>query len=124
MLWLVCHEFEPSSTEDLPCREFHTVASEQKKQKFRPANIPYSISSSANRRIFLKKKERRSASFQGKKCVVLDNVRLANVWDHVPKMVSSYKQCGKCSRMGQEKRTRYMCAECVVPLGIATCSSF
>ncbi|GFV06751.1 uncharacterized protein TNCV_1611641 [Trichonephila clavipes] len=38
---------------------FHTVASEQKKQKFRPANIPYRFSPSANRRIFLKKKEER-----------------------------------------------------------------
>ncbi|GFT68923.1 hypothetical protein TNCV_1804531 [Trichonephila clavipes] len=36
---------------------FHAVACEQKKQQLSPANIPYSINSSANRRIFLKKKE-------------------------------------------------------------------
>ncbi|GFT83472.1 hypothetical protein TNCV_232341 [Trichonephila clavipes] len=31
--------------------QFSTVAGEQKKQKFRPDNLPYTISSSANKRI-------------------------------------------------------------------------
>ncbi|GFV65857.1 hypothetical protein TNCV_1828271 [Trichonephila clavipes] len=39
----------------------------KEKKKFRPANIPYNISSSSNRRIFLTKKERTcTASFQEK----------------------------------------------------------
>ncbi|GFS86798.1 hypothetical protein TNCV_2407751 [Trichonephila clavipes] len=34
-------------------KSFHTVVNEQRKQNFTPANIPYSIISSANRKIFL-----------------------------------------------------------------------
>ncbi|GFV21999.1 uncharacterized protein TNCV_4526851 [Trichonephila clavipes] len=63
----------------LPCvyLKFHTVASELKKQKFRPANIPYSISWSANGRIFLKKKEKTSCLLSSKEvcsfgCCVLE----------------------------------------------------
>ncbi|GFV81777.1 uncharacterized protein TNCV_1056661 [Trichonephila clavipes] len=53
-------------------------SSEQKKQKFRPANNPYSISSSANRRYSSRKRKRRPASFQGKKSIGPDDVRLAS----------------------------------------------
>ncbi|GFW27057.1 hypothetical protein TNCV_92831 [Trichonephila clavipes] len=65
--------------------KFHTVASEQKKQKFRLANIPHSISSSANRQIFFSRKNKgHPASFQEKKCVVSYDVRLASVGNHMP----------------------------------------
>ncbi|GFS52921.1 hypothetical protein TNCV_330751 [Trichonephila clavipes] len=51
----------------------------QKKQKLRPANNKYSISSSANRQIFYKKKRKgHPASFQAKKCIVPDDERLGN----------------------------------------------
>ncbi|GFV94962.1 hypothetical protein TNCV_1029601 [Trichonephila clavipes] len=93
------------------------MASEQKKQKFRPANIPCSISSSTNRRIFLKKKERTSC-FQVKKCVVPDGVCLASVRIYMPKMVSNYRRCRKCSRKRQEKSTHCMCAEWCVPCAL------
>ncbi|GFV36099.1 hypothetical protein TNCV_346151 [Trichonephila clavipes] len=84
----------------------------------------YNISSTDNRRIFFKKKERISrASSQVKKCVVPDDARLASVGNHIPKMLSNDIRCRKCSKKGQEKRTRYLCPECDVPLCIATCFS-
>ncbi|GFS53818.1 hypothetical protein TNCV_731801 [Trichonephila clavipes] len=76
------------------------------------------FSSSANRRIFLKKKKRsRSASFQVKKSVVPDDVRIASVG----KTFSSYRVCRKCCRKEQEKRIRCLCAECDIPLCFSTC---
>ncbi|GFW63737.1 piggyBac transposable element-derived protein 4 [Trichonephila clavipes] len=63
-----------------------------------------------------RKAKGRPASFRAKKCVVLDDVRLASVGNHTPKMASNYRQCRKCSRKDQEKRTLYMCAECNVHL--------
>ncbi|GFX74626.1 piggyBac transposable element-derived protein 4 [Trichonephila clavipes] len=80
-----------------------------KKRNRRPANIPYSISSLAHRRIFLKKRKRRPASCQAKCVVVPDDVRLASVGNHMPNMVSDCRRCRKCSRKGQEKRTRCVC---------------
>ncbi|GFU47424.1 uncharacterized protein TNCV_3109091 [Trichonephila clavipes] len=53
----------------------------------------------------------------------LGNYGLASVGNHMPKMVSNYRRCRKYSRKGQEKRSRYMCAEWDVPLCIATCFS-
>ncbi|GFY07868.1 hypothetical protein TNCV_4288041 [Trichonephila clavipes] len=58
------------------------------------------------------------ASFHAKEYVIKDYVRLASVENRIPKMISSYRRCRKCSRKGQEKRTRFMCAECDVPLCI------
>ncbi|GFT07779.1 piggyBac transposable element-derived protein 4 [Trichonephila clavipes] len=63
------------------------------------------------------------ASFQANKYVVLDDVLLARAGNHTPKRVSNYRRCRKWSRKGQEKKTRYMCAECDVPLCITTCFS-
>ncbi|GFS47083.1 hypothetical protein TNCV_2052791 [Trichonephila clavipes] len=51
---------------------------------------------------FSRKSKERPASFQANNCVVLDDVRLASVGNLLP---------------------NYMCAECYVPLCIATCSS-
>ncbi|GFV20530.1 hypothetical protein TNCV_4142911 [Trichonephila clavipes] len=59
-----------------------------------------------------RKRKGRPDSFQAKKFVVLDDVCLARVGNHMPMMVSNYRQC---SRKHQEKRTRYMRAECDVP---------
>ncbi|GFT79080.1 hypothetical protein TNCV_3094431 [Trichonephila clavipes] len=63
------------------------------------------------------------ASFQAKKCVVLDDVRIASVGTHLPKKVSNYRRCRIGSRKGQEEDP-FICAEWVVPLNIATCFSF
>ncbi|GFV97102.1 transposable element Tcb1 transposase [Trichonephila clavipes] len=71
-----------------------------------------------------RKRKGRPSSFQANTCVVPDDVRLASVGNHMPKTVSNYRRCRKCSRKGQEKRTRYMCAECDVSLCIATCFLF
>ncbi|GFT70114.1 transposable element Tc1 transposase [Trichonephila clavipes] len=100
-----------------PCKNLaiiNTVSSEQKKQMFRPANIPYNINSSA---------KGRPTSFQVKKCVITDDERSASVESPMPKMVSNYRQCKKCIKKGQEKKSRNMCAEFDVPLDIATCFS-
>ncbi|GFV54948.1 piggyBac transposable element-derived protein 4 [Trichonephila clavipes] len=70
-----------------------------------------------------RKRKGRPASFQVKKCVVPDDVRLTSVENPIPKMVSNYGRCRKCNRKGQEKSTRYMCAECDVPLGMSICFS-
>ncbi|GFX52293.1 piggyBac transposable element-derived protein 4 [Trichonephila clavipes] len=51
------------------------------KRSLNQANIPYSISSSVNRGIFLKKGG--PACFQAKQCVVLDDVCLASVENHM-----------------------------------------
>ncbi|GFV60319.1 hypothetical protein TNCV_3469551 [Trichonephila clavipes] len=51
----------------------------------------------------------RPANFQAKKYVVLDDVRLASVENHMAKRVSNCKRCRKCRRKGPQKRTRYMC---------------
>ncbi|XP_035227169.1 piggyBac transposable element-derived protein 4-like [Stegodyphus dumicola] len=69
------------------------------------------------------KKRGRPASFQAKRCAVPDDIRIANVGNHMPEMASNYRRCRKCSTKTQEKRTRYMCAVCDVPLCIATCFS-
>ncbi|GFX80000.1 hypothetical protein TNCV_2890551 [Trichonephila clavipes] len=55
--------------------------------------------------------------------VVPEELRLASVENHMPEMVSKHRRCRKCSRKGQKKRTRYMCAECDVLLCIAICLS-
>ncbi|GFX66049.1 piggyBac transposable element-derived protein 4 [Trichonephila clavipes] len=47
-----------------------------------------------------RKRKGRPASFQAKKCVVPDDVRLASGGNHMTKMVSNYRRCGKCSRKG------------------------
>ncbi|GFT21339.1 piggyBac transposable element-derived protein 4 [Trichonephila clavipes] len=69
----------------------------------------------------LRKRKGRPATFQAKKCVVSDDVRLASEGYHTPKMVSNCKRCTKCSRKRQGKMSHYMCAECDVNLFIATC---
>ncbi|GFW95572.1 hypothetical protein TNCV_1722701 [Trichonephila clavipes] len=51
-----------------------------------------------------------------KKCIAPDDVRLASVENHMPKIASNYRRCRKCHRKGQEKKTCYMCAKCDVPL--------
>ena len=72
------------------------MASEQKKQKFRPANNPYSINSSANERDIPQEKGKDLLlEFQVKKCVVSDDMHLASGGNHQPKMVSNYRRCRK-----------------------------
>ncbi|GFW48682.1 piggyBac transposable element-derived protein 4 [Trichonephila clavipes] len=64
----------------------------------RPSNIPYSISPSAHRRIFLKKRKGRPPCSQVKKYVVPDDVRLASVRNHMSNRVSNHILCRKCVR--------------------------
>ncbi|GFW46264.1 piggyBac transposable element-derived protein 4 [Trichonephila clavipes] len=55
-----------------------------------------------------RKRKEHPANFKAKKCVVLHNVRLASVRNHILNIFSSYRRCRKCSRNGLEKRTRSM----------------
>ncbi|GFY19518.1 piggyBac transposable element-derived protein 4 [Trichonephila clavipes] len=52
-----------------------------------------------------RKRKRRPASFQAKKCVVPDDVRSASVENHMTEMDSNYRQGSKCIRK-RRKRTR------------------
>ncbi|GFV48095.1 uncharacterized protein TNCV_3027791 [Trichonephila clavipes] len=85
--------------------DFHSVASEQKKQKFGPANIRIALARQLIDRYSSRKRKGHPASFQVKKRAVPDDVRLASVRNHMPKMLSNYRRCRKCNRKGQEKRT-------------------
>ncbi|GFY05569.1 piggyBac transposable element-derived protein 4 [Trichonephila clavipes] len=60
-----------------------------------------------------RKRKGRPANFQAKKCVVPDDMRLASLGKHMPNIVFIYRRYRKCSRKGQEKRTRYMRASLV-----------
>ncbi|GFX20509.1 piggyBac transposable element-derived protein 4 [Trichonephila clavipes] len=55
----------------------------------------------------------RPSSFQAKKCVVPDDVRLASVGNHLPKMVSNYRRCRKINCINSPGITTVM----VVTLG-------
>ncbi|GFS65529.1 piggyBac transposable element-derived protein 4 [Trichonephila clavipes] len=70
-----------------------------------------------------RKRKGRPASFQVNKCAVPDDVRLASVGNHMPKMISNYRRCRKFSTKGKEKKTSCICAECDVALCIGTCFS-
>ncbi|GFS65217.1 ATP-dependent DNA helicase [Trichonephila clavipes] len=58
---------------------------------------------SANRRIFPQKRKGLPASFQAKTCVVPDDVHLASVGNHMPKMVSNYKDVGNVAKRDKKK---------------------
>lgn len=56
-----------------------------------------------------------------KKQKVPDSIRMANVGVHMPKR-DTYRRCKMCSGPGKaQKRTRYTCSFCKVPLCINPC---
>ncbi|PRD35301.1 UNVERIFIED_CONTAM: hypothetical protein NCL1_11913 [Trichonephila clavipes] len=69
------------------------VASEQKKTKFRPVKFRIALPSQLIDGYSSRKRKGRPAGFQAKKCVVPDDVRLANVGNHIPKMLSNCRRC-------------------------------
>lgn len=60
-------------------------------------------------------------SFLAKKRTVPDEVRLTQVGNHHPVSGNTYRRCRKCSTKALEKRTKYMCTSCDVPLCIEPC---
>ncbi|GFV92991.1 piggyBac transposable element-derived protein 4 [Trichonephila clavipes] len=72
-----------------------------------------------------RKRKGRPACFQAKMCAVPDDVPLARVGNHMPKMVSNYRRDvgNVAQKETKRERTRCICAECDVPLCIGTCFS-
>ncbi|XP_035207145.1 piggyBac transposable element-derived protein 4-like [Stegodyphus dumicola] len=68
-----------------------------------------------------RKRKGRPASFLSSKKTVPDDVRLTKVGDHIPTVQKTYRRCRLCSTKGHEKRTRYVCTACNVPLCINPC---
>ncbi|GFV70966.1 hypothetical protein TNCV_2355101 [Trichonephila clavipes] len=62
------------------------------------------------------------ASFQAKECVVLDDVRLNSVGNHMPKMVSNERRCENEAE-GTRKENLLHVQNVIFPLCIATCLS-
>lgn len=52
---------------------------------------------------------------------VPDEVRMANVGDHLPKKIDNYRRCRRCSTRKEEKRTRVVCSNCNVALCLDPC---
>lgn len=51
-----------------------------------------------------------------------DSVRMANVGAHMPEQHDNYRRCKLCSGAGnKQKRTRFVCSFCKVPLCITPC---
>lgn len=68
-----------------------------------------------------RKKRNKPVSFLGNKRSVPDDVRLNNVGTHMPNQTRTYKRCRLCSTKAAEKRTRFICSSCEVPLCIQPC---
>jgi len=63
----------------------------------------------------------RPASFLGKRHSVPDNVRMVGVGQHMPIVGKTFRRCRQCSTKEKEKRSRYTCSFCTVPLCIDSC---
>nr|CAH7761067.1 unnamed protein product [Callosobruchus chinensis] len=68
-----------------------------------------------------KKRRNRPVFFLSNKRAVPDEVRLSEVGKHLPIQDATYKRCRLCSTKAQEKRTRFVCSSCKVPLCIQHC---
>lgn len=67
-----------------------------------------------------RKRRGRPIYFKGKQSVP-DEVRLVHVGKHLPNQVLKYRRCRMCSNKGTEKRTRFVCSGCNVPLCVDPC---
>ncbi|KAF8781800.1 PiggyBac transposable element-derived protein like [Argiope bruennichi] len=67
------------------------------------------------------KRKGRPVSFLSGKKTVPDDVRLTKVGDHMPTLQKAYRRCRLCSTKAHEKRTRYICTACNVPLCVDPC---
>nr|CAI5851117.1 unnamed protein product [Callosobruchus analis] len=68
-----------------------------------------------------KKRRNRPVFFLPNKRAVPDEVHLSEVGKHLPIQDATYKRCRLCSTKAQEKRTRFICSSCKVPLCIQHC---
>lgn len=68
-----------------------------------------------------RKRRGRPINYLSNKSKVPDDVKLANVGSHMPLVNENYRRCKHCSTKSCEKRTRYTCSACEVPLCINNC---
>ncbi|XP_063219241.1 piggyBac transposable element-derived protein 4-like [Bacillus rossius redtenbacheri] len=68
-----------------------------------------------------RKRKGRPVSFLSNKEMVPKEVRLTKVGDHMPILEKTYRRCRLCSTKVHDKRTRYICKTCNVPLCIEPC---
>lgn len=68
-----------------------------------------------------KKRRNKPVVFLANKGAVPDEVRLTGVGSHMPNQLATYRRCRLCSTKVAEKRTRFICSGCQVPLCIQPC---
>lgn len=68
-----------------------------------------------------RKSRNKPVNFLANKRVVPEEIRLVAVGKHLPKKNTTYRRCRLCSSKIQEKRTRFICLQCNVPLCIDPC---
>lgn len=68
-----------------------------------------------------RKRPGRPVLFLANKKHVPDDVRLAAVGEHFASQGDTYRRCRKCSTRAHEKRTRFTCSFCKVPLCADPC---
>lgn len=68
-----------------------------------------------------RKRRGRPASFLGKRGCVPEDVRLVKVGNHLPVKNTNYRRCRMCSTKSNEKRTKFVCTACDVPLCVDPC---
>ncbi|GFV97133.1 piggyBac transposable element-derived protein 4 [Trichonephila clavipes] len=56
-----------------------------------------------------RKRKGRPDSFQAKECAFPDDVRLASVGNHMPKMVSNYRWCKECNKGTRKEAPLHVC---------------
>ena len=62
-----------------------------------------------------------AVAFLAQEQKVPDDVRTVGVGVHMPTTGPTFRRCRLCSTTAHEKRTRYMCLACNVPLCAAPC---
>lgn len=70
---------------------------------------------------FTKRTSKQKSRSGEKELGVPDELRLANVGRHFPKEEQSYRRCRLCSTKTNNKRSKYTCTSCKVPLCIYPC---
>jgi len=68
-----------------------------------------------------RKRRNKPVLFLANKRAIPEEVRLSEVGKHLPIQNQTYKRCRLCSTKAAEKRTRYSCSSCQVPLCIQPC---
>lgn len=68
-----------------------------------------------------RKRRNKPVVFLGNKRSIPPEVRLSGVGSHMPNLQKTYRRCRLCSTKANEKRTKYTCSSCEVPLCVHPC---